>query len=272
MPGEAFMIQFAHMAFGIDMGRIGVRMLRFAEDFGGASSLAFNAFKRSGALRLAPVREVFLRQVYFTGVEALGRIAIIASLIGVVIITQVINIVGFNAELTGKILAWTVVRELGPLLTAIIIIARSSTAVASELGSMKVNREVEYLQTMGIDPLDYLIMPRVLGLTVCVILLTFYFQIISIAGGVLVAGAVLDTPFKVLLTGMLRTIGFYEIAISFIKAVVFGLLVASVSCYHGLKVRSSITEIPQATTVAVMQSLFRVFILDGLITMVSFIW
>jgi phospholipid/cholesterol/gamma-HCH transport system permease protein len=260
------------MVLGFDIERLGGRVLRTAGNIGGTAILSFSAFRRAGALRLAPVREVFLRQMYFTGVEAVGRIAIIASLIGVVIITQVINIVGLNAELTGKILAWTVVRELGPLLTAIIIIARSSTAVASELGSMRVGREIDYLRSVGIDPMDYLIMPRVFGLTACIIILTFYFQIISITGGVLVAGAVLDTPFRVLFMGIFRTIGFYELCISFVKAASFGLVVASVSCYHGLKVRSSITEIPQATTIAVMQSLFLIFVLDGGITLVSFIW
>ncbi|MBF0473596.1 MAG: ABC transporter permease, partial [Nitrospirae bacterium] len=85
-------------------------------------------------LTIAPVRTVLYKQIYFTGLQSLNKLGIIGLLIGVVIITQVSNIVGYNAELIGKILIWVVVRELGPLLCAIIIIARSSPAIASELG------------------------------------------------------------------------------------------------------------------------------------------
>ena len=223
---------------------------------------------RLADLRITPVRTVLYRQIYFTGVEALGTVALIGALLGIVIITEVASLVGPNAELTGKILVWTVVREVGPLLTATLIVARSCTAVASELGSMKLNDEVSHLSIMGIDPYGYLLVPRILGMTLAVVFLTVYFQFCSIAGGLLLSSQLfVDIQFFRHLQGIFAELSLLDIAVSLLKSFLFGLLIAAISCYHGFRVRSSLTEIPQVTAVAVMQSLFFMFIIDGVITM-----
>ncbi|MBI5194910.1 MAG: ABC transporter permease [Nitrospirae bacterium] len=229
------------------------------------------SLKNLPVLKIAPVRSVLYKQIYFTGIEALSKIALLGLLIGLVIITQITNLAGSNAVLTGKILIWTVVRELGPLLAAIIIIARSGTAIASELGSMKVNRELEHLRIMGIDPMDYLLVPRILGITASVFIITFYFQLTAVAGGLALTSVLMDIPFLQHLKGMFLALSFFEVAVSLLKSLVFGLLISTISCYQGLSVRASITEIPQAATKAVMQSLFLVFIFDGIITLIAFI-
>lgn len=251
--------------------KIGKNILVSVQHARGSYRLFLNAAKRIPSLKIFPVRSVLYRQIYFTGIEALNKVAIIGILIGIVIITQVANIVGLNPVLTGKILIWTVVRELGPLFAAIIVIARSCTAIASELGSMKANREVDTLRIMGIDPDSYLIMPRILGISISVFILTFYFQISAIAGGLFVSSVFTDIPFYEHLKGIFSALSIFQIIISLLKSVVFGLLISTVSCYHGLRVQTSITEIPQMTTFAVMQSLFVVLIFDGIITVVSFI-
>ncbi|MEW6213743.1 MAG: ABC transporter permease [Nitrospirota bacterium] len=255
----------------INIQRIGENIINAIRHSKGSYELFLNSIKNISALKVVPVRAVIYRQIYFTGIEALSKIATIGALIGIVIITQVTNIVGLNALLTGKILLWTVVRELGPLFAAIIIIARSCTAVASELGSMKVNREVDSLRIMGIDPLDYLIVPRIIGITVSVFILTFYFQIIAIAGGLALSSIFIDIPFLQHLRGIFSALSLFEIGVSLLKSTVFGMVISTVACYHGFRVQLSITEIPQATTIAVMQSLFLVFIFDGIITIISFV-
>ncbi|BCB96042.1 ABC transporter permease [Dissulfurispira thermophila] len=222
-------------------------------------------------MRNAPIRSVLYKQLYFTGIEALSKVAAIGILIGIVIIAQIVNLVGSNAVLTGKILIWTIVRELGPLFAAIIIIARSGTAISSELGSMKVNRETDSLKIMGINPVDYLIVPRITGITISVFILTFYFQIMAITGGLAFTSAFLELSFSQHIKGIFSALGLFEILISLFKSLVFGLLISVVSCYHGFNVEASITEIPQAATKAVMQSLFLVFIFDGIITVISFV-
>lgn len=222
-----------------------------------------------GALHLAPVRQVVHRQIYFSGIEALSKVAVIAALIGIVIITQVSHFVGLHTPLLQRVLVWTVIREMGPLIAAIIITARSSSAVTSELAAMKINGEIGFLRSMGIDPIGYLIMPRILGITLSVFFLTFYFQFVAIFGGLLLSSVLIDVPLLQQLRNVFEVLTFQEIGVSALKGFIFGLLISGASCYHGLRVRHSITEIPQTTTTAVMQSLFFIFIFDGLITVVS---
>jgi phospholipid/cholesterol/gamma-HCH transport system permease protein len=251
---------------------IGRGVLSAAENTWGSAGLLLRTIRRIVALADAPVRTVLYRQLYFTGVEAVGTVSFIGVLIGIVVITQVTYIVGHNALLIGRILIWTVVRELGPLLTAIIVIARSATAMATELGSMRVRREMDYLSSMGIDPGEYLIVPRVVGMTLCVFILNFYFQAMAIGGGLVVSSFFLaDIPFLQQLREIFGSLGLFEVAVSLVKSLAFGLAISSVSCYHGLRVRTSITEIPQAATRAVMLSLFLVFVMDGVITLLAFV-
>jgi phospholipid/cholesterol/gamma-HCH transport system permease protein len=254
----------------MDTQKIGGTVVNIVRYATGYYELLCYAMRNLPVLKRLPVRSVLRKQLYFTGIEALSKVSLIGVLVGVVVITQVTNIVGQNALLTGKILIWTVVRELGPLLAAIVIIARSGTAIASELGSMKVNREVDSLQTMGINPVDYLLIPRIFGITTTVFILTFYFQVMAVAGGLAVTSFFADIPFLRQLNGVMTALTLFDVAASLLKSLLFGTAISVISCYQGFSVHSSITEIPQAATRAVMQSLFVVFILDGLITFLLF--
>ena len=249
---------------------IGANIIQEVKNSTGAFNLLVEAGGSATSLIKPPVRKILYKQVYFTGIEALNKIAILAVLIGLVIITQIVNIVGPQPLLIGKILLWTVVRELGPLFGAIIIIARSCTAIASELGSMKVHREVESLRIMGIDPVAYLIVPRILAVTISLFILTFYFQVISIVGGLALSSFFMDVSFMNHLEVIFSSLGFSDIIATLLKSITFGVAISTISCYHGLRASGSITEVPQMTTVAVMQSLFAVIILDGIVTLVFF--
>ncbi len=225
-----------------------------------------NSLKNMSALNTLPVRRVLYKQIYFTGIESLRSTATIGIVIGIVIITQVSNIIGLNTILIGKVLVWSVIRELGPLFAAKIIIARSASAIASELGSMKINKEITLLKIMGIDPLEYLIVPRIAGITISIVILTFYFQIFSIIGGLILSSIFIDAPFLPHLKSIFSTLSIYEIGVSVLKSVVFGLTISTISCYHGFRVQSSIREIPIATATAITKSQSLVLILDGIIT------
>jgi phospholipid/cholesterol/gamma-HCH transport system permease protein len=223
------------------------------------------------ALRIGPVRQVLYKQIYFTGIKALPAIALLGALVGIIIITQVTDIVGFKPVLVGKILMWTVVRELGPLFAAIIVIARSGTAIASELASMTITGETRYLEAMGIGTARYMVAPRVAGVTVSVFVLAFVFQLAAVAGGVIPVSLYADVPFISSVLNIFAALSIMEIGVSLIKSAAFGLVISVISCYNGLKVFSSITQVPQATTSAVMQSLSLVFTMDGIISMLYFI-
>lgn len=259
------------MAQVVNIQKIGGYSINAFTHFAAPCRLLYDCLRHITSLKIYPARTVFYRQIYFTGIESLKTVSIIACLVGIVIITQAMNIAGLNAALTGKILIWMVVRELGPLLTAVIVIARSGTAIAAELGSMNINGEMDSLKVMGISPLNYLIVPRVMGLTASMFTLTVYFQIVCVIGGLFVSSVIMGTPFLQHAQTMFGALNVFEVGISVLKSVAFGLVISAVSCYWGLGVKSSITEIPQATTMAVMQSLFSVFIFDGLITIISYL-
>lgn len=212
------------------------------------------------------IRMVLLRQLYFTGFDAANIIVVIAVIIGTVIIAQIQSLVGDNGSLTGKILVWVVLRELAPLLTAIIVVARSGTAIAAELGAMKINGEIESIEMLGISADSYLVMPRIFGVTASIVILTVYFVLTVFVGSFIVASIGWHIPYDQFFQGIMASLGLKEIVMLFSKSLFFGLFISSTCCWYGLSVGQSATEIPQAATHAVMTSLFTVFVLDGVIT------
>lgn len=211
-----------------------------------------------------------LKQLYFTGTESISTVGVVGFVVGLIVITQINNLVGRNELLTLQIMVWTLVRELGPLLTAIVIIGRSSSAFASELSSMQVNGEIKSLRYMGISPISYLVLPRVLAMALASIALTFYFQVVAISTGWIVTTMRMDIALSSQIFNFFEIIDFREIASSLIKSAVFGVLVSVVSCYHGLRRKTAMTEVPQAVSQAVIRSLMAVFVGDGIITVLVF--
>lgn len=214
----------------------------------------------------AAIRSVLYKQTYFTGLQACGIIVTIASLLGAIVIAQAISLVGNNATLAGKILVWVVLRELAPLLTALIVIARSGTAIAAELGTMKINGEIETLEMMGIPADRYLLLPRIIGAAISVVVLTVYFVICTCLAGYLVAALGWNVPYDEFADGIRAALGAREIVALFGKSLLFGLAISATCCSFGMSVGRSLTEIPQAATKAVMNSLILVFLIDGVMT------
>ncbi len=216
------------------------------------------------------IRAVLMKQLYFTGFEAAKIIVLIALIIGTVIVSQVVGLVGGgNGSLTGKILVWVVFLELGPLLTAIIIVARSGTAIAAELGAMKINGEITTLECLGIPPERYLLLPRMIGVCLSAILLTIYFVLTAFLGGFLIVLLGRHVPYDQFIQGIVTSLGLREVMVLGAKTCAFGLVIPLICCNAGMSVDTSATEIPQAATRAVITSLFSVFLLDGLITYLS---
>ena len=227
--------------------------------------LQWYVFSHLRVLRIAPVNAVFHRQIFFTGVEALGIVAVFGLLSGALVITQITSLVGGNSELTVKILIWTVVREVGPLFAAIIIIARSSSAIASELALMKTRHEMTSLTRMGISPQDYLLVPRIAGVTLAVLALTIYFQVVAIGGGLAISAMYQNVSYVDQVGRFLQTVKLSEFAVVVFKGCVFGLAISTISCYNGMQAQPSVTEVPKVAIKAVLQSLLFVFTLDALI-------
>jgi phospholipid/cholesterol/gamma-HCH transport system permease protein len=217
-----------------------------------------------------PVRKTLLKQLYFTGIQSVGAISVMGFIAGMIMVIEVSNLVGRNELLTLQVLIWTVVRELGPLLTAIVIIGRSSSAIASELAAMQVNVEIKNLQRMGISPIPYLVVPRMVAMIITSTVLTFYFQIVAIGTGMVVTAWNIDVSLLGEVDAFFDMLSFREIFAAILKSICFGILVSVVSCYYGLKVKRAMTEIPVAASQAVIRSLLAVFACDGILTVLLF--
>ena len=221
------------------------------------------------------VRDVLARQIYFTGVEAVPFVGTVAVLAGVAIVVQAqvwLNRVGQSA-LVGPLLVAVVIRELGPLLTGFIVIGRSGTAIASELASMKVNREVEILDSQGLDPFVYLVLPRVLGLMVSVFCLTVIFIAVSFVSGFCCSallGVSRGAP-DVFVRAVFGAITPADVMNLLAKTIVPGLLTGAICCCEGLSVEGAATEVPQATGRAVAKSVGGVFAVSAFVSVLTYV-
>jgi phospholipid/cholesterol/gamma-HCH transport system permease protein len=222
---------------------------------------------RPGALPFASISSQFSRQMLYTGVEALGLVSIIAFISGCTIIMQAAtNMPKFGvSEYFGNILVIMVVRELGPFFTSIVVIGRSGAALAAYIGTMRVNKEISALEVMGINPVYFLALPALVGMIGAMICLNVYFDIISIIGGLTVARLTVDVPFGIFLSKVLLALSTTDIAVSLLKSVIFGIIIAVVSCHYGFTV-ATIRGVPQATIKSVVGSMAGTIVVSVIVT------
>jgi phospholipid/cholesterol/gamma-HCH transport system permease protein len=229
----------------------------------GSAYLLMHAIRRIGVLRLPPVAEELVRQIYFTGASATGGIVLRAAFIGTLIIAYVIEVLNADASLAVRLLLLVVLREVGPLIAAVLVIQRSGTAVATDLALREISGEIASLRRMRIEPYDYLVVPRVVGMAVSSAALTLYVQLIAVGGGMVLASLVINVPFDELLSHFFLLASPLDLVYSLIKSLLFGAAIAVVACYHGLNPRGrSINAVPQAAIRAVTEALLLVMLLN----------
>ena len=193
-------------------------------------------------------RRVLIMQILFTFIEALGITTLLALGIGAAVqIIGMTSLAQFSQEmLIYPLLITIITRELGPLLIAFIIIARSATAIATEMAGMVISHEVEAYISVGIDPIEYLAVPRFLGVTISVLLLNIFFSISGLAGSYMVAQIFYPMPAQVYFGNIMLSLGLQDIVFSIIKSIIFGMIISVVALTRGLSVERSSTEIPIA--------------------------
>jgi phospholipid/cholesterol/gamma-HCH transport system permease protein len=214
--------------------------------------------------RLRPISVA--RHVYESGITAMPIVALIAFLISVIIAyMSAKQLRGLGASIyVVDLVTIGVLRELGVLLTAIIVAGRSGSAFAAELGSMRLNEEVDALESTGVDPFELLVVPRVVGLTIALPLLTVIADLIGLTGGALLCRYLLDMPLSQYAHRVTEAISPSTFWVGMVKAPVFALLIALAGCYRGLEVRGSARELGRLVTVAVVQAIFTVILADAL--------
>ena len=205
-------------------------------------------------------------QIIFSGVDALPIVVLLALAVGVSITMQILVLgeaLGTTSDVI-HLLAQIVGMELGSLLTAILLIGRSGSAIAVDLGNMKLHGEVEALELLGIDVMDFFVAPRVLGAAIAQLVLATVFACVALFGGVVMAGLLLSSGYLAYLQPLAQSIAPGTILAYAGKNLLFGLIVAGTACFHAMRVGRSPTEVPQQTQRAIASSLVLVFVLDGL--------
>jgi len=204
-----------------------------------------------------------------TGADAVPIVVLITFLIGFVMAFQsAVQLKQFGANIyVADLVALSITRELGPLMTAIIVCGRSGAAFTAELGTMKVSEEIDALRTMGIGPLQFLVFPRIIALIFVVPVLTLLGDFVGILGGLLVGVANLDLTITSYINQTQRALDLWDVFQGLIKAGVFGLTIGLISCSHGLATTGGAQGVGRRTTASVVTSLFALILIDAAFTL-----
>lgn len=226
-----------------------------------------------GRLALHPGRfrwRALFGNVETAGVHALPIIALLSFMMGVVIAYQggqQLKFYGANIFIV-ELVSLTMLRELAPLITAIIVAGRTGSSYTAQIGTMQITEEVDALRTIGIPPMDLLVLPKLLALTLALPLLTVFADALSVFGGMVMAQALLDVSFSDFLDRFPRVVTPTSFLLGIGKSPVFAAIIALVGCYQGFRVRGGADSVGRQTTVSVVQSIFLVIAADALFSII----
>jgi phospholipid/cholesterol/gamma-HCH transport system permease protein len=242
----------------INLATGGIAMLGFV---GQMMLSGFGILRHPGRFR----SRALVHQMELVGVNSLGIIGLMSFLVGIVIAQQgAVELRQFGAEVyTINLVGRLTLRELGILMTAIMVAGRSGSAFAAELGTMKLTEEVDAMRTIGVSPMEALVVPRVLATVVMMPLLGVYSAVMGIIGGAFLGQLSLGIPFLSFLSRIRLVVPISDVWVGLIKGPVFGLIVALAGCYQGMQVKSNAEEVGKRTTAAVVFAIFTVIVLDA---------
>lgn len=237
--------------------------------FGATLVAAWNVIRHPHRFRLDAV----IQRFEVVGVSALGIIGLMSFLIGIVIAQQgSVQLRQFGMEmLTINLVGRLTFRELGVLMTAIMVAGRSGSAFAAQLGTMKLTEEVDAMRTIGVSPMEALVLPRTLAVVIMMPLLGFYASIVSVIGGGFLCAVALDIPPITFIQRLREVVPIHDLWVGLIKAPVFGIIIALSGCFQGMQVKGNAEEVGLRTTSAVVQAIFLVIVIDAFFA-VFFTW
>jgi phospholipid/cholesterol/gamma-HCH transport system permease protein len=248
--------------------------LPFIQNIGYSLGFFFRTLKGSAAfvVRGQVSFKVLIMQILFTFVEALGICSLLALALG-----AALNAIGMpllasfsQEQLIYGILIMFITREVGPLITAIVLIARSATAIATEVAGMVISHEVEAYISVGIDPIEHLAVPRFLGVTISMFLINIYFSIFGLGASFVVAQVITPLPAEIYFNNLLQTLTLSDIVISIVKSIAFGMIMSMMALLQGFSVERASTEIPVAGLRAVQKSLGLIVVVDVILSLLYY--
>lgn len=211
---------------------------------------------------------LLFKQIYSIGVQSISVVALVGGFTGAVLAVQgeyTLSKFGATA-FTGSAIALSLIRELGPVLTALMVNGRAGSAMTAELGIMKISEQVDALRSMAVDPIHHLMVPRLLAGIISVPLLTAIFNVVGILGGYLVAVGTLDLSSGTFISVMVQSVGTLDVWSGFVKSLFFGFCVAWIACYKGWTCGFGAVGVNRATTSAVVTSSVIILVLDYFLT------
>jgi phospholipid/cholesterol/gamma-HCH transport system permease protein len=244
------------------------RSAEAAIDFVGEAVLAFG---RSLIGRANFRRSDFVLYVQQCGAQALPIVALISVLIGMILaFVGSVQLKLFGAQIfVANLVSIAMVREMGAMMTAIIMAGRTGASFAAQLGTMQVNEEIDALRTLGIAPMEFLVLPRMLALIIMMPLLCMYANVIGIFGGYLVGVEMLGLSASQYIQQTLRWLNMSNIALGLGKSIIFGVIIAICGCYAGLRSGRSAAAVGSAATAAVVTSIVWIVVADGIVAVIT---
>ncbi|RED49168.1 ABC transporter permease [Aestuariispira insulae] len=264
-PGRHLDVHSKHTGLGdlvSNVGRRSIEALREGRDLLNFLGLVTIVFWRAvrQPRRFRP--KALITQIEQTGLDAMLIVGLLQFLIGVVLAYLMADqFRKFGAEVfTVNLIGLTILQEAGVLITAILLAGRSGSAFTAQIGTMRVNEEIDALQTLGMDPIEVLVLPRVLAMMITLPLLTFFADLCGLLGGALATVTALDISFPQYLRQLQEAVHVRDFLIGMVKAPVHAMIIALVGCYEGLKVERSAESVGRMTTLSVVESIVLVIL------------
>ncbi len=248
--------------------RLGDWTMEILADFAALMTFLGGLIMDLGYLILHPRRvrwEEVITAMKHIGVDGLPIITLLSFLLGLIVaFLSAMQLKQFGANIyVADLTAISMVQELGPIMTGVMVAGRSGSAFAAEIGTMKVNEEVDALATMGFEPLRFLAVPKVIASLLVIPLLTYYADLFGIIGGLIVGFSYLDLTAYTFMKQVQASITMFDIGYSTVKSLVFAVLIAGIGCQRGFQVRGGAEAVGKATTSAVVASIFMIIIMDA---------
>jgi phospholipid/cholesterol/gamma-HCH transport system permease protein len=218
------------------------------------------------AFERRPLRwNAVIHQMEVVGLNALGIIGLLLFLVGIVVAQQgAVQLRQFGADIfVVNLIGRSTMREMGVLLTAIMVAGRSGSAFAAQIGSMKLGQEIDAMRSIGMSPTEVLVLPRVIAMSLMMVLLSFYGSVMAIVGGGLYVWIAMGIPPASFAARLQEVVPIHDVYIGLIKAPVFGVAIAITGCFQGMQVSDNAESVGDRTTQAVVQSIFLVIVLDA---------
>lgn len=262
------MFESAWLTFQAFLGRLGrpaLQMFEYIVDINTFIAITFRNWLARFTLKRSPLPSMLIPQMIHAGIDALFIMGFLGLIVGFGIVFRFMVILNpiTDMETVSRLIIDIIALELNPLICAIALASRSGTAITFEMGQMVIRKELESLEHLGVNPLDYFVFPSLLAMTLSQMILSLFFTCVALISGILISGFLISVSRFELLAEMMASISLMQIFIFMLKNALFGLTIAAVATFNGLRVSISTTEVSKQTQRTMTLCLIMIFLIDA---------